>query len=139
MIRQTIRNSTFETNSSSTHCMCIIPDKYWSDWENNKLYFMRYTYGDENKKLLEENNGSRLFTEEFLKAKDVLKEAPKEEDFEDPDEFEEAYEEWHYDNEDGDFITCDGWDNIELEGDHEEYTTESGEILHILCKYGYDG
>ena len=89
MIRQTIRSNTFETNSSSTHSMCIIPDSKWREWEDNKLYFMRWTYGDENKKLLEENKGSRLFTEEFLKSKGVLKEAPKEEDYEDYDEFEE--------------------------------------------------
>ena len=100
---------------------------------------MRWTYGDENKKLLEENNGSRLFTEEFLKAKGRIKDAPKEEDFEDYDEFEEAYEQWKYDHEDEDFINFSDWENIDLEGDHEEYTTESGEILHILCKYGYDG
>jgi len=138
MLRQTIRSNTFETNSSSTHCMCIIPDKQWGDWEHNKLYYMRWAYGDENKKLIEENNGSRLFTEEFLRAHGLITDEPKEEDFDDVDEFEEAYEEWEEDNLE-DFVNCDGWDNIELEGDHEEYTTESGEILHILCKYGYDG
>lgn len=139
MLRQTVRNNTFETNSSSTHSMCIIPDRLWADWKNNKLYYMRWTYGDENKKLLEENNGSRLFTEEFLKAKGRIKDAPKEEDFEDYDEFEEAFEQWEYDCEDEDFVNFDGWDNIDLEGDHEEYITEAGEKLHIMCKYGYDG
>ena len=120
-MRQTIRFNTFETNSSSTHSMCIIPDKQYKDWTENKLYYMRWTYGHE--KLLEENNGSRLFTEEFLRSHNLLIDEPKEEDFEDANAYEEAYEEWEDNN---------------LEDDHEEYTTESGDTIHILCRYGCD-
>ena len=55
-MNQVVRNKTFETNSSTSHNMVIIPDEYYEDWNNNKLWYMRYTWGDENKKLLEENN-----------------------------------------------------------------------------------
>lgn len=129
MIRQTIRSNTFETNSSSTHCMCIIPEKYWEAWDKNELYYLRWVYGD-NKKLVEENNGSRLFTKQFLIDKGVI----------DPDkEIEEDDDDWYEDEELEDFVNSDGWDAIELEGDCEEYTTESGDKLRILCKYGFDG
>lgn len=135
-MKQTLRLNTFETNSSSTHAMCIIPDKQWKDWNDNKLYYMRWTYGDKNKKLIEENNGSRLFTEEFLRTHGLITDKPKEEDFDNLDEFEEACEEWE-DNDLEDFVNCDDWES-ELENDHEEYTTESGETIHILCRYGCD-
>lgn len=129
MLRQTVRNNTFETNSSSTHSMCIIPDRLWKAWENNELYYLRWVYGD-NKALVEKNNGSRLFTKEFLIENGIIED--KSSDDEDDDE---DYE----DDELEDFVNADDWEDIELEGDHEEYITESGEKLHIMCKYGYDG
>ena len=79
-MNQVVRNKTFETNSSTSHNMVIIPDEYYEDWNNNKLWYMRYTWGDKNKKLLEENNGSRLFTEEFLKSHGI---SPDEQDIDD--------------------------------------------------------
>lgn len=138
MLRQTIRSNTFETNSSSAHSMVIIPDSQLQAWEDNKLYYMRWDYGDANKKLIIENNGSRLFTEEFLKSHELFSDAPKEDDFDDLDEFEDAYIEWEEDAFE-DFVNAQGWDRMELEEDHTEFTTPNGEKIHILCKYGYDG
>lgn len=135
MIRQVIRFNTFETNSSSTHSMCIVPDKDWEAWRNGDLYFMRWTYGEENKKLLEENNNSRMFTKEFLISKDKDFVMPQESEFDDCDDYDDAMQSWL---DDSDFINIVGWDNIDLEENHEEYTTESGEKIHILCKFGYD-
>ena len=87
-MNQVVRNKTFETNSSTSHNMVIIPDEYYEDWNNNKLWYMRYTWGDENKKLLEENNGSRLFTEEFLKSHGVFTDEPDIDNYESEDEYE---------------------------------------------------
>ena len=45
-MKQTIRFNTFETNSSSTHSMIIIPDKYYKDFEDGKLTLEQvYEYG----------------------------------------------------------------------------------------------
>ena len=135
-MNQVVRNKTFETNSSTSHNMVIIPDEYYEDWNNNKLWYMRYTWGDENKKLLEENNGSRLFTEEFLKSHGVFTDEPDIDDYESEDEYEEAYNDWESLMED--FMNSDKWDNQDLEGDEEVYTTKSGDKIHILCAYGYE-
>lgn len=34
---KTIRNGTFETNSSSTHSIIIMTEEEYNNWENNKL------------------------------------------------------------------------------------------------------
>lgn len=39
-----IRQGIFETNSSSTHSICILSQEDFDNWENNQLYF------DENSK-----------------------------------------------------------------------------------------
>lgn len=39
-MKQTIRFNTFETNSSSTHSMVVIPDEYYEDWNKNELFYL---------------------------------------------------------------------------------------------------
>lgn len=136
-MNQVVRNKTFETNSSSSHNMVIIPDECYEDWTNNKLWYLRYTWSADTKKLLEENNGNRLFTEEFLKSHGVVTDEPSMDDYESEDEYEIAYNKWEYLMEN--FINLDRWESQELEGDEKTYTTKSGDKIHILCAYGYDG
>ena len=113
-MNQVVRNKTFETNSSTSHNMVIIPDEYYEDWNSNKLWYMRYTWGDKNKKLLEENNGNRFFTEEFLKSHGVSPDEPDIDDYESEDEYKEDYNNWESLMED--FMNSDKWDNQDLVG-----------------------
>ena len=138
-MKQTIRFNTFETNSSSTHSIVIIPDDQWDKWLSNELFYLQYDFGYYNKKLLELNNNSRYFTKEFLENCSLFEEAdkmPLKKDYQNIEKYEQALREWC---EDLDFIIFNRWDEKELEEDITEYTTPKGEKLRILCKYGFDG
>lgn len=133
-MKQTYRLNTFETNSSSTHSMIIVPDELYADWNDNKLFYAKYTKGGEIEKLIKANNNCRFFTKEFLENN--AEDFPKESDFEGSyDDYEDAFMEW-LDMED--LITAESIGEY-LEVDEEEYTTKNGEKLHIICQYGYDG
>lgn len=134
-MRQTIRQNTFETNSSSTHNMVVIPESKMKAWENNELYYARYVWGKEVKEFVEKNNGRLLYTKQELIDSGIFDDMPKREDFEDEGEFEDAVEEYF---DDSDFVTADKWSR-DLEEDEHIYTAESGEKLHIICQYGYEG
>ena len=134
-MKQTIRQNTFETNSSSTHNVVVIPESKIEAWNNNELYYARYVWGKEVKEFIEKNNGRLLYTKQELIDSGMFDDMPKREDFEDEYEFEDAIEEYF---DDSDFVTADRWLR-DLEEDEYIYTTESGEKLHIICQYGYDG
>ena len=137
-MKQTIRFNTFETNSSSTHNIVIIPDDQWDKWSSDELFYLKYDSGHYSKKLLELNNNSRYFTKEFLENCTLFEEAdkiPLKKDYEYIDVYNQALRKWRYDL---DFITFTLWDENELEEDITEYTTPKGEKLRILCKYGFD-
>lgn len=134
-MRQTIRQNTFETNSSSTHNIVVIPESKMEAWNNNELYYARYVWGKEVKEFVEKNNGRLLYTKQELIDSKMFDDMPKREDFEDEYEFEDAIEEYF---DDSDFVTADRWSR-KLEEDEHIYTTESGEKLHIICQYGYEG
>ena len=134
-MEQKIRYDTFETNSSSVHNVAIIPESKLQDWYQNKLYVAKYTYGEIGK-FIEKNNGKLLYTEQELIEAGFFNDMPKREDFENDCDFDDAVCEYFKDS---DFVTADNWSNYDLEEDETIYTTESGEKLHILCQYGYDG
>lgn len=134
-MKQTIRFNTFETNSSSTHNMVIIPDKYKEQWDKNELYYVDWAYG-KIKELVEKSNGRKLFTKQELEDAGIFDDMPKREDFEDDYDFEDAM--YNYLS-DLDLINKDKWDSRELEFEDTIYTTENGEVLHIICQYGYEG
>lgn len=137
-MKQTIRFNTFETNSSSTHNVVIIPDEQWEDWCNGKLFYLQYDWGHYNEKLIKVNNGSRFFTKDFLEKCNIFEDADKmpiKEDFEDEDDYDQALEEWFADME----LVNNEHDDEYLECDSNEYTTKSGDKIHIICHYGYDG
>lgn len=135
-MKQTIRQNTFETNSSSTHNMVVIPESKMEAWNNNELYYARYVWGEKVKEFVEKNNGRLLYTKQELIDSGMFDDMPKREDFEDDDyDYEDAIEEYF---DDSDFVTADRWSR-DLEEDEHIYVTESGEKLHIICQYGYDG
>lgn len=138
-MKQTIRFNTFETNSSSTHNLIIIPDKYYKDWDENKLFYIKDDWSSLSKKLLAKNNNCAFITKEFLMNDEDVKNDkyfPKREQYDDDYDYEEALEEFFRDN---DLITADMFFGRELETDDHTYTTESGETIHIICQYGYEG
>lgn len=143
-MKQTVRFNTFETNSSSTHSMVIIPDEDVKAWENDELYYMENAWSDKSKKLLKANNNNRIFTKEFLKEYGVFddEEFPKESDTEEGG----LYEDYDYESaiseylrDDLGLVTYSSWGYEDLEEDCNSYTTKSGEVLHIYCRYGFDG
>lgn len=137
-MKQTIRLNTFETNSSTTHSMVVIPDEQWEAWESKQLYFLRDDWGWR-KDLLSENNNHEFFTKDFLlTSKTILNQEdfPARQEDEDDEDYEERLEEFFRDN---DIVNSDNWAWEELEEDCHEYTTKSGDKVHILCRYGYDG
>ena len=87
------------------------------------------------KNLLKKIKGRSLYTKQELIDSGMFNDMPKREDFKTKHEFEDAIEEYF---DDSDFVTADKW-HQELEEDEHIYVTESGERLHIICQYGYDG
>ena len=91
-MKQTIRYMTFETNSSSTHNMVVIPEKYIEQWDKDELFYIDDVYG-KIKELVEKNNGRLLYTRQELEEAGIFDDMPKREDFEDEDEYnDEVYD-----------------------------------------------
>ena len=134
-MKQNIRFNTFETNSSSTHNIVIIPDSKIEAWYNNELYYARYTWDKKVKEFIEKNNGRELYTKQELIDAGFFDDMPKREDFECEFDYEYMLEEYLSDN---DFVTYENWSR-DLEEDSTIYTTENGEKIHIICQFGYEG
>lgn len=127
----TIRKGVFETNSSSTHSMVVIPDSIKDDfWIYSKNYGDPYVILNkaERDKILLKNinqynkhNPSNLITgtvDEMIKK------------------FEESEFFYEFENP----VSLEQWmDDEYLETDVYNYTTPKGEELKIYCKYGYNG
>lgn len=111
---KTIRKGVFETNSSSTHSICICTDEELEAWKNNEIFWDGY------------NN-------EFIPKEDVLIDATRTEGETDEDLLEELLRNPRK----FDVDTYDSW-REDYENDHNTYTTKSGETIHILCYYGYN-
>lgn len=123
-----IRNSIFETNSSSTHAIVIMPKEDYTKLKNNPDLWYHKDFGvctlDEVKSHLDDYSLGILH--------DIENEA-KEND-EDVDYVQAL---WEADS---------GWYNIHLYVDNEsyyeedvtEYTTKSGDDIVVVCNYGHD-
>ena len=124
---RTIRLGTFETNSSSTHCMVICSEEEYEKWANGELLASRWEDG-------------------FRTKEEVMEEFKKEhsEYFDGEGKFiptgeyenlEELMDDYSYDIE---WYDLDGWTG-DLEYDENSYTSPSGDKIKIVCRYGYDG
>lgn len=149
-----IRNSVFETNSSSTHSLNICTKQTWLDWKEGKLLYCPYSNRFiDNYLLSEDKKMARL--KEYYETK-VKKEFYKE--FQDLSKteiqrlmmsavsegyiFEPSNEVEDDDSNHCDFYTYDGyWKYYDdhLESYVVDYETESGDEIVIFGKYGYDG
>lgn len=120
----TIRQGTFETNSSSTHSIVICTEDEYKKWEKGDLYASRNYDGFKTKdEILEEYkkeyseyfdaNGGFIPTEEYETLEDLM---------------EDCQGEWY---------NLDDWVG-ELESEENSYVSPSGDKIRIICRYGYD-
>lgn len=117
-MKRIIRKNTFETNSSSTHSLTFMSGEEFDKWKNGELYLDQYE--------------DKLYTKEEFNAlvKSRAKEAnmTKEEFLDLPrwdSELPETFDQWR--------------DDEYLEYNTYGHTTESGDKVVAVCKYGYDG
>lgn len=112
---KTIRKGVFETNSSSTHSICIGTSEEFHAWERNEIFWSRY----ERKFITKEEVIADLRQSELaLNDEELIEEVIR-----NPREF--------------DVDTYDSWGE-DYEMDSTTYTTKGGEVIHILCYYGND-
>lgn len=147
-MRQTIRFNTFETNSSSTHSICICSDEEFNKFKNGKLFFS--DWGREF--LTEEEAISRVLngrTMEELLADFEESEGLSLDDFDNEEAFKKNVIHWAFKNEgirtyhyydiDNDTEADTYYDeNNSYETYHVEYTTKGGEKIHAFGYYGND-
>lgn len=136
MIKQTIRYSTFETNSSSTHSCVICTEQENQDWRDGKIFWNqwpsegepRFFTRDEVIKKMEEDG----FTDETASEYEGIDRA----DYDSEEEFLKAKID-AYCRSDGDIQSYDTFG--------EDYETDvetreiNGEKIVVICYYGYDG
>lgn len=119
-----IRQSVFETNSSSVHSITMCTQNEFDDWSNGKVYRNDGWWS---------SSASPLTKKEFLtydEAMELVKSSnwykPMDEG-DDVDEYFKEYEIYSYEN----------WGNY-YETDVTHYTTPNGEKIVAVCYYGHD-
>lgn len=124
-MKRQIRRGVYETNSSSTHVICMCSKEDYDMWDSGDLL-----YWDSKEKL--------MFKEDIIKE---LKEKRHwdgtlyypDVDWDDEDEIKEIFEDEKIQTSEEFF------DDEYLETFEEEYTTSSGEKIISFGKYGYCG
>lgn len=120
-----IRLGVFETNSSSTHTMIIMPEEEYKKWESGEL--LRYRWDD---KFITREENDRI-------VKELIKQYAKEHNTSvDEVDVDDVYS---YYDEDVAYTLEEFDDRMNLENDIETYTTKNGETIVIRCWYGYEG
>lgn len=121
----------FETNSSTTHSVVVMPKAKYDKWIFGLYYFNGSYYG--NKSEGEKPVKGEIYTEE--QVLEFLSELGYEYNDEDYDSVSQYVEDC-----DVGFISWEEWFEDEyLETDKTWYTTPGGEEIVICCKYGRDG
>lgn len=143
-----IRRGTFETNSSSTHSIAIYTDAEYKDRmekEKNPNYLTDWhdDFCTIDEILSEyENSSFKSDIEAAAKIKEFMNGRELKDCLDDEIEEGVSFEEWlndHFELKSVNYRNGDHDYYNRLEEDYTEYTTPSGEHLHIICKYGYDG
>lgn len=120
-----IRLGVFETNSSSTHTMIIMPEEEYKKWESGEL--LRYRWDD---KFITREENDRI-------VKELIKQYAKEHNISvDEVDVDDVYS---YYDEDVAYTLEEFDDRMNSENDIETYTTKNGETIVIRCWYGYEG
>lgn len=123
-MKRQIRQSVFETNSSSTHSITMMMKSDYDRWHKEQLYLYSGGYGWEFSKPVENQLYTRDEAVAFAKINRWYK---------DREEFSDET------LKDIGFISWDDEGNEYLEGFYEEFTTPSGETIVAFGEYGYDG
>lgn len=126
---KTIRQGSFETNSSSTHSITLCMKDDYEKWKNGEMYWSRWNNELVSKEKVEKENAKAR--EDFIK--------------ENPD-FDENDEEWveqleEYINDDRAYYTYDefnDYDYLEYETYTQTYSTPNGEEIVAFGYYGSD-
>lgn len=108
---KTTRKQVFETNSSSTHSMTILPKEDYDRWAEGKVYL------DKDEEIV-------------LTKEDILAKIIKDGYFCEGDDIDSYIR-------DNNIITFDEFGEY-LEYDFCHYKTKSGDEIVVFCEYGYD-
>ena len=132
-MKRQIRRGVFETNSSSTHSLCIMMKADYDKWQKEEdLYLYNSNWSSGYPEDCRPESG-KLYTKEevisFLKALD--KRWGYEQDYEDEDIFYDMRRE-------NDFVLSDE-ENEYLESYYKEFTTPNGDTVVAFGEYGYQG
>lgn len=146
-MKRVIRNCMFETNSSSTHSIIIMPFEKSEKWEKEKVYyFNKRESWDIFGGLPEEQkpkNGNFYTQDEVLEFLKLINFNYNEDDYKEEDDDYyygelDSVEQFIRECDCG-FISYNIWDRDEyLEKDVTTYITDGGEEIVIYCKYGQD-
>lgn len=127
-----VRSDTFETNSSSTHSLCMCTkdqyDSWASDWDNLKADSILY----------------QNYKEKFVTVEEAVKYVNRYHDYVNLSDVLDAHSLKHddavdYMYEDG-FMTCDDYDDeTDNETYYDEFVTPGGETVVAFGCYGWDG
>lgn len=129
----TVRNNTFETNSSSTHSLIIDTEEKIKDFKNGTLWRVESWSAS---KVAGMELVDRQFIIDYIEnSGDADEEFIKELKAADNDNFEMLLAESQWCD---DFISFGSWSSY-LEWEEGKYTSPSGDKLAWVAKYGYDG
>ena len=126
-----VHSNTFETNSSSTHSICMCTkdqyDSWASDWDNLEADSVLYSNCEEKLVAVEEAVKYANRYHDYVELSDILDtDSPKHDDAVD------------YMRDEG-FMTCDDFDNYTEEAYYKEFVTSGGETVVAFGNYGWDG
>lgn len=114
-MKKIVRLNTFETNSSSSHSLTWCTEKQFEDWKNGKLYVDEWS--------------NKFYTQE--EYDEMVKGIAKDNNCSIEDVLEEPRE----------FELPESWDDYydrDLEIDYYKYTTEHGDKIVAVCRYGQE-
>ena len=121
-----IRLGVFETNSSSTHTMVIMPEEDFEKWKSGEI--LRFKWDD--------TFVSKEEAEEIINKLKVDYAKEYKVDVDDIEVYDLSDDDNYYEKVPLAYEDFDDWMN--LEGGINHYKTKGGEDLVILCWYGYD-
>ena len=137
MGKKVIRNRVWESNSSMSHSLIIMPKDLNKQWESENLYYYQYSWWNPFKDLPEDEQPvkGKLYTQ-----KEVLGFLEKNGDKYNPEEWDDDVDDFIYEMCGESFSGYERWHDSDWEeyGD-ETYTTPGGEELMVEWKCGRDG
>lgn len=137
MGKKVIRYRIFESNSSMSHSLIIMPKDQSKRWEEGNLYYYNYSWWNPFKDLPEDQQPIKgsLYTQE-----EVLEFLRKNGDEYNPEEWDDNVDDFIYEMCSDAFSGYERWHDSDWEeyGD-EDYVTPNGEEIVVEWKCGRDG